>query len=255
MGNSVSTNPSSNVNNSQKEFKNFDDIIDSIATYYILTMNFKSLSKLSEKAYCDKLVILTSDIIKRYLNDMEVTYLSQRIKKGELVNEMNKETILFINKDNFDTLDVSNDTQKSIRKKRICIGIAKFYIKIAHAFAAIVMTINPIYTYKDVNGQFIKTGLLKKDTIPKNVDKKIYKFNICENRIRDLKKTEKTEDADGNVTLQSNICGMNINKDGLNKTLAEEPGISELMNLILMIIMIIQMEILQECLNKLKHNL
>jgi len=231
MGNSVSTNPSSNVNNSQKEFKNFDDIIDSIATYYILTMNFKSLSKLSEKAYCDKLVILTSDIIKRYLNDMEVTYLSQRIKKGELVNEMNKETILFINKDNFDTLDVSNDTQKSIRKKRICIGIAKFYIKIAHAFAAIVMTINPIYTYKDVNGQFIKTGLLKKDTIPKNVDKKIYKFNICENRIRDLKKTEKTEDADGNVTLQSNICGMNINKDGLNKTLAEEPGISELMNL------------------------
>ena len=40
------------------------DIIDYIATYYILTMDFKSLSKLCEKEYCDKLVVLTSDIIK-----------------------------------------------------------------------------------------------------------------------------------------------------------------------------------------------
>ena len=28
--------------------------LDYIATYYILTMDFKSLSKLSEKEYCDK---------------------------------------------------------------------------------------------------------------------------------------------------------------------------------------------------------
>ena len=70
MGNISSNN---SKNNSEKKFDNFYDIIDYIATYYILTMDFKSLSKLSEKAYCDKLVILTSDIIERYFNNMEIT--------------------------------------------------------------------------------------------------------------------------------------------------------------------------------------
>ena len=89
MGNSYSSNSSNSSTNSsaEKEFNNFYDIIDYIATYYILTMDFKSLSKLSEKAYCDKLVVLTSDIIERYFNNMEITYLAQRIKDGVEVDE------------------------------------------------------------------------------------------------------------------------------------------------------------------------
>ena len=63
MGNAPST---SNVKSAEKQFDNFYDIIDHIATYYILTMDFKSLSKLSEKEYCDNLVVITADIIKRY---------------------------------------------------------------------------------------------------------------------------------------------------------------------------------------------
>ena len=68
--------------------------------------------------------------------------------------------------------------KKVLKKKRVCIGIAKFYVKIAHVFAAIVMTINPVYTYKDATGQTVKTGLLEKDKIPKNVNRKLYKLNI-----------------------------------------------------------------------------
>ena len=139
MGNSTSS-----TKKAETEFNNFYEIVDYIATYYILTMDFKSLSKLSEKAYCDKLVVLTSDIIERYFNDMEVTFLAQRIKEGVEVNDLKTEKVTFINQDNLQSLDVSNDTQKSIRKKRVCIGIAKFYVKIAHVFAAIIMTINPI---------------------------------------------------------------------------------------------------------------
>ena len=146
---------------------------------------------------------------------------------------MNKEKIIFINKDNLESLDVSNDTQKSIRKKRVCIGIAKFYVKIAHIFAAIVMTINPVYTYKDATGQTVKTGLLEKDKIPKNVDRKLYKLNICDNRIRALKKGEQIDDVTKNITIQPMICDMNLNKNGIDKTLADEPGISELMELYL----------------------
>ena len=95
MGNTTSTNSNKTDQDNKKEFGNFYDIIDYIATYYILTMDFKSLSKLSEKVYCDKLVILTSDIIKRYFNDMEITYMAQRIKNGIEVNELDKDNIIF----------------------------------------------------------------------------------------------------------------------------------------------------------------
>ena len=230
MGNFTSTNSNKSA---KKEFDNFYDVIDYIATYYILTMNFKSLSKLSEKAYCDKLVVLTSDIIQKNFNDMEITYLAQRIKDGVEVNDLSKEKVSFINKDNLEDLDISNDAKKSIKKKRVCIGIAKFYVKVAHIFAAIVMTINPVYTYKDVTGQTVKTGLLEKDKIPKNVNRKLYKLNICDNRIRALKKGEQLDDVTGIVTLQPKVCDMNVNKNGLEKTLADEPGITELMRLYL----------------------
>jgi hypothetical protein len=229
MGNTTSSNSNKSP---EKEFSNFYDVIDYIATYYILTMDFKSLSKLSEKGYCDKLVVLTTDIIKRYFNDVEITYLAQRIKNGVDVNELNKDKVVYINKDNLESLDISNDAQKSIKKKRICIGIAKFYVKIAHIFAAIVMTINPIYTYKDATGQTVKTGLLEKDKIPKNTKRKLYKLNICDNRIRALKKGEVEDETTGNVTMQPKVCDMNTSNNGV-KSLTDEPGITELMNLYL----------------------
>jgi len=228
MGNSTST-----TKKAENEFENFYDIIDYIATYYILTMDFQSLSKLSEKAYCDKLVILTSDIVDRYFNDMEVTFLEQRIKGGLEVNDLKKENVRYINKDNLESLDISNDVQKSIRKKRVCIGIAKFYVKIAHIFAAIVMTINPVYTYKDSNGQTVKTTLLEKDKIPKNVNRKLFRLNICDNRIRALKRGEYIDEQTGNVTIQPQVCDINIGQDGLPKTLENEPGIPELLRLYL----------------------
>ena len=230
MGNTTSSNSNKSA---KKEFDNFYDIIDYIATYYILTMDFKSLSKLSEKEYCDKLVVLTSDIIERYFNNTEVTYLAQRVRGGVEVNDLKKERLSFINKDNLESLDISNDAQKSLKKKRVCIGIAKFYVKIAHVFAAIVMTINPVYSYKDATGQTVKTGLMEKDKIPKNVDRKLYKLNICDNRIRALKKGEQFDDIANTVTIQPRVCDMNAAKTGLEKTLADEPGITELMNLYL----------------------
>jgi hypothetical protein len=159
---------------------------------------------------------------------------AERDEINKKLREIDKnETIRFINKDNLESLDVSNDTQKSIKKKRVCIGIAKFYVKIAHIFSAIVMTINPVYTYKDATGTTVKTTLLEKDKIPKGVNRKLYKLNICDNRIRALKRSESFDDATGNVTIQPRVCDMNVSKTGLEKTLADEPGIPELMRLYL----------------------
>uniref|UniRef100_A0A6C0DJW5 Uncharacterized protein n=1 Tax=viral metagenome TaxID=1070528 RepID=A0A6C0DJW5_9ZZZZ len=230
MGNSPSS--TNKQVNQPKEFSNFYQIIDYIATYYILTMDFKSLSNLSSKEYCDELVIITSDIIKNHFNDLEITYLAQRIKNGEEVNELAKENEIFVNKDELKGLDVDNDTQRSIKKKRICIGIAKFYVKIAHVFAAIVKTINPIYVYKDENGNTVKTCLLEKDKIPKNIQRNLYKLNICDNRIRKLRKVD-VDDNTNQVNVHPKFCNFNLDKNGNVKNLSDEPGIMELNQLYL----------------------
>jgi hypothetical protein len=188
-------------------------------------MDFKSLRKLYNKEYCDKLVILTSDIISIYFTDLEITYLAQRIKNGVEVNELEKDKVIFFNKDDISKLDVQN----SFKKRRICMSISKFYIKIAHIFAAIVTTINPIYVYKDTEGNNVRVSLFEKGQIPKNTPREIYKLNICDNRINALKNKNSLEvDIDKNIVVSPKVCNINIREDGNSKTLADEPGIPEL---------------------------
>jgi hypothetical protein len=95
------------------------------------------------------------------------------------------------------------------------------------------MTINPVYTYKDATGQTVKTGLLEKDKIPKGVDRKIHKLNICDNRIRSLKGFEDSKDNPDEINMHPNICSINTNSLGKTKMLSEEPGIVELKQLYL----------------------
>jgi len=222
MGNQSSSNVE---DNHELKSKPMSHILDYIATYYILTMDFKSLRKLYNKEYCDKLVILTSDIIERYFTDLEITYLSQRTKNGVDINDESKDKIRFLNKDMLDKLDIKNP----IKKKRICVGIAKFYIKIAHTFAAIVTTINPIYVYKDADGNTARASLYEKCKIPKNTPRDIYKLNICNNRINSLENKQSFEpNANGEITIGPDFCNINIGDDGKEKDLSDEPGIPEL---------------------------
>ena len=227
------------------------ELMDYIATYYILTMDFNSLRKLQDKEYCDNLVILTSEIVEKYFTNMEITYLAQSIKKeGESNNsenenegELQKDKVIFLNKDDLNNLDIKNP----IKKKRICNGIAKFYIKIAHIFASILTTINPVYVYKDENGATVNATIYNKSKIPKNVQPEIRNLNICDNRINALKGDLNLDSLD-DVSIHPKICSFNAkggsNEVGPNdseqikeedpteeKTLADEPGIPELMEL------------------------
>lgn len=224
MGNQKSTENNKEQNGELKP-KSISQILDYIATYYILTMDFKSLRKLYEKEYCDKMVILTSDIIQRYFTEMEITYLAQRIKNGVEINENAKENVIFFDRDMLSKLDVQN----SVKKKRLCMAISKFYIKIAHIYAAIVTTINPVYVYKDAEGNTVKASLFEKHKIPVNTPRDIYKLNICDNRIKALKNNHDLEpDANGDITVGPKVCNMNIGDDAKEKTLVDEPGINEL---------------------------
>ena len=179
-------------------------IMDYIATYYILTMDFISLRKLYDKEYCDKLVILTSEIIEKYFTDMEITYLNEDINQSE---NLNKEKFIFINKDNLKKIDI----QDPEKKKQVCNGIAKFYIKIAHVFATILTTINPIYTYKDEDGNTVKTDIYGKSKIPDDIDISIYKMNICDNRINALKRDlDLDANANDEIHVNPQICSLNV---------------------------------------------
>ena len=234
MGNTPSSpkpsiNPLNETSDTPKD-KNLGQLIDYIATHYILTMNFESLQKLSEKSYCDELVVLTADIIEKYFTPLEITYLNQRMKNGITVNETENDKTIFFLKDQLSSMDIQNP----LKKKRVCIGIAKFYIKVAHIFAAIVTTINPTYVYKDSMGNVTKVSLYDKDKIPSNVPRQIYKLNICQNRIDALKRGNeytKNMTASDDIIVHPNVCSFNLNKVGNVKTLAEEPGIPELMEL------------------------
>ena len=229
MGNKSSTNssPEMNVNNDLKP-KSISQNIDYIASHYILTMNFESLKRLHEKEYCDKLVILTSDIIEKYFTPLEISYLVQRTQNKMEINQIENDKIIFFNKDQINKLDV----QPPLKKMRVCIGIAKFYIKIAHIFASIVMAINPVYQYTDtITGNIVKIPLYEKNKIPSNVPREILKLNICNNRIDALTRGYKEKEGN-NITINPSICSLNNNSTtGKVKTLLEEPGIPEIKEL------------------------
>ena len=209
----------------ESKSRSFGHIVDYIASHYILTMDFQSLTKLYEKQYCDNLVVLTKDIIARNFNDLEITYLAQRTQKGVIIDKETTDNVIFFNKQDVDKLDVGS----SLKKKRICIGIAKFYVKVAHLFSAIVTTINPVYSYKDDQGNLIKQTLSQKDSIPANVERKLHKLSLCSRRIDILKGSQDWNRVpeNGDITVNPKICTTNAEIH----TLQEEPGIPELMHL------------------------
>lgn len=221
MGNNQSNN--SNENKLSKS-------IDIIAANYILTQNFTDMINLKDSKYCDDLVIMTSDVLAQNLNNQEITYLSQKIKDGVEVNELTEDNILYLKKQNLNKLDVHNHT----KKKRVCNGIAKHYIKIAHLFASIVTTINPSYTYKDSYGSTVHVDFKDKKSIPKGAEVKINRINLCSRRVNALVNNRDFAGENGNIKIKPNFCKINVKKnDNENgtKSLTDEPGIPELESL------------------------
>ena len=219
----------------ETENMKIENVIDYVATKYITQSDFTELQNLHKSEYCNKLVILTSKTIKQFLNDIDIEYLDQRTKDGLEINKMNEEKVLYLAKGHMDRLDISN----SIKKKRMCIGIAKFYVKIAHLFAAIAMTINPRYLYTDLLGKEQNISIFDKSTIPEQLRQsaKYKPTSICSSRIDVLKPVQNTENG---ISVKGKNCNMNKKMkstiDGVNipvsieqdKYLSDEPGISEL---------------------------
>lgn len=212
-----------------KSKKNLIQIIDYVARNFILTQNFTDMKNLADMNYCNNLVILTSKIIAKKLNGKEIKYLNQRVHNGIITNDIKKDNIIYLKKKNLDKLDVKNETTK----RRMCIAIAKFYVKIAHIFAAIVTTINPVYTYKTSDGKIQNVPLLDIKSLPEGierVDELRSKNNLCSIRTNTLINGHNYDvSGDETVVVNPNFCGMNIDRrTGRPKVLVQEPGIPHL---------------------------
>ena len=235
MGNQVST-TSINSSNDKLDNKTVGKLVDYIATHYILTMDFQSLTKLFDKKYCDNLVILTSEVIERHFTDMEITYLAERVKDGNKNDEskpttattsaLEKDRMIFFEKEGLSKLDI----QDHVKKRNVCLGIAKFYVKIAHVFAAILKTINPVYVYKDADNNVKRASLSEKARIPKDAKTEVSNFNLCNNLTNALINNEDYSDIRdyNDITIHPDVCSVNVKKDGETKSLDELPGMPEL---------------------------
>ena len=218
---------------SESKNKNLGEVINFVATHYILTQSFKDLESLRDPKYCDKLIIITSDVLNTYLTKTDVSFLAQKIQKGIEVNEMSKDNLLYTKKEDLSNIDVKNATTK----KRMCIGIAKYYIKIVHIFGAILTTINPTYSYKDEFGTTHTVGFNDKNNIPSGVDVRINKVNLCSERINALVNGEdmSMKDPSQPIKIKPNFCQMNVDTKKTEqeqklilKMLGNEPGIAQL---------------------------
>jgi len=211
---------------SESKKKTLSESIDYIAANYILTSKFDDFKKLTNPKYCNNLVILTADIINRYLNSQEIAYLKQRMEGSVEINEMAKNNIAFFKKDNLGKMDIKSP----IVKKRMCIAIAKFYVQIFHVFNAIAHTINPVYTWKDQSGSTVSVDYEHRVDIPKDVSPTISKINLCSSRINALVNNQTMDNSSNQTEVQvkPTFCSLNKTTDGKIENLQQEPGIPEL---------------------------
>jgi len=187
-----------------KKFK-LPNTLHYIAAKYITQLNFKDMENLHKPEYCDKMIILTSKILQRHLNMMEINYLDLSIRgsnPNEFAEYMKNDNIAYLAKDNMNSFDVSSKK----RKQRICNGIAKYYIKIAHVYAAINKACNPHLEYIDYAGNKQSIPVMKKHTIPKGVKSTLTKLNFCTKRINALKPVQNTENR---IVVKGKNCNMN----------------------------------------------
>ena len=165
------------------------EAIDKIASKILMeNTSLHDLLLLQDKKYCDNIVVLTSKILNKYFNLREITYLNYRIKNGLHVNEHEKDKVVFMKPNDLLKLDVDYGKERKTNKKRMCLAISKFYIKLFHLFSSIIKSINPMYKYDNGSGNIQYIDLLKKNKLPNKdlISKNIVILGICKKRYDSL---------------------------------------------------------------------
>ena len=248
MGNSFSY--VSNDENSQESHKKIDkknliDHIDMIATNYVLKQNMIDMLRFTDKQYYDNLIILTSTIMNKQLNSVDIGILKDRVLNGNSPvnnnnsqdnpnNNANNNIIHFSDPNTLKEITMKNDKQK----KKALLLISKFYVKIMTIFSAITAVIDPQYVYETENGEkkyfFLKDfndyKMLDKVENKIKISQLMNPFGLIKKRLSILKnKFNNTNDTNGNsefatINPGEKFCTMNDDDNYLKK----EVGIKEL---------------------------
>jgi hypothetical protein len=220
MGNSEST-----IKENTTDVTDFLIKIDNLAAKFITSSTISENKNIGDINFCNDLVIMTSDVISNKLTAMDIEYLKQRTEKGVVIDDMTTDKVIFLKKNQKDNLDIKNKTQK----RRICNGIAKFYVKIAQLYGAILKTVNPVYKYKDEYG--VEHTISNKSKVPKNVNFSLTQINLCNKRLNALINSQDyMVDANQEIIVQPDLCNMNV-IDGKEMNLLQEEGMAEFSDL------------------------
>ena len=190
MGNKNSTNTNeTNVLPSSDESIKFDKI----ASNFILSQSSSDIKKLTDLEYCNKLIILTSKIIKNETGGASVPVPVNKEKDKE------NDTI---------TTNEHKDVSKSSSTQVECDitpdDRAKLYIKVAHLVAAIMTAINPvIYTNDGLVSLFDRHNLESDSEILG-----IGHYSFCSRRYDSL---FKIGESTTKKIINDNICSINDN--------------------------------------------
>ena len=226
MGNSQAINVTTN---SENNLLDFILKIDTYAANYITNQDVRTSTRMADLNYCDDLIIMTSNTISEKLSSIEIDYLSQRTEKGNVIDKMDSEKLIYLNKNDLNNLDVENKT----KKRRLCIGIAKFYVKIGQLYSAIMKTVNPVYIYKDSNNRTVEYTLEDKRNkkLSPNYQYSSMQINFCNTRLNALLNGENLLDNnlsnDSEVTIRPDVCRLNIKNGKQMTSIAEETGMLE----------------------------
>lgn len=234
MGNNTSqSNENESIKKSLQDDKNLklSYILEHITEHYILNQTFQDMLKLNDPTYCEKIIILSSNVISENLNTHEIEYLAQKTKNGVDVFEKEKQLLTFASKEQINNI---NKTMSPLKKKRLCLGISRFFVKVAQLYSAILMTLNPSYTYTDMYGKEFTVPLHNKNTIPPGVQvKKVY-MNLCNKRIDRLTNksvipsTKQSSSEESTIAIHPEYCSVGLDSYGNIDALNNEIGMKEL---------------------------
>lgn len=111
--------------------------VDMIAAHYIVSLNMKDLKSLMNDEYCKNVEIIVKDALLKHVRSIDV--LNDRVRNGYRADIAD----IVVIKHNEKLTD-----NELVEKQNLCKSVAQFYTRIAHVYAAIARTINPLYKSK-----------------------------------------------------------------------------------------------------------
>ena len=190
----------------------------------IILKEVKFNSSLGDSGKCEKLIIITSEVLNR-LPFRLISYMDRRHKlfseRYEPINAMDR--ALLINTNPEILKESKLDEQNVFRKRQMCVGIARFYVQIGNLFNAIMSTMRPYnyeYIQKNMPDNFydmLTFGLLDGPEV-RNKDKSKYDtynmagFTRRQNDVKTkMERLLKIGELNMKITPGSGICS--IKKD------------------------------------------